>query len=104
MGIQDTVAKLGSTIINLINVKIKKELTNYDNELEKTLEELKTKIDEAGDQTGSSGTVISLTDFVNNTEIDTLNTSNKTIIGSINEVDSTIGNIDATLDSIIDGE
>lgn len=85
MGIQDTVAKLGSTIINLINVKIKKELTNYDNELEKTLEELKTKIDEAGDKTGSSGTVISLTDFVNNTKIDTLNTENKTIVGAINE-------------------
>lgn len=85
MGIQDTVAKLGSTIINLINVKIKKERTNYDNELEKTLEELKTKIDEAGDQTGSSGTVISLTDFVNNTEINTLNAENKTIVGTINE-------------------
>lgn len=102
MALQDIITNLGTAIINLVTSKI----TKHDAEIEETLLELKTKVDaliENGEEPSFGGSSVDMLDFVNNTEVNTLNTTSKTIVGSINEVDTTIGDIDTTLTEIIDG-
>lgn len=91
MALQDIMTNLGTAIINLVTKKIEKHNT----EKEATLLELQEKFDgliESGDEPSFGGTSSAdLIDFVNNTSVDTLTTTSKTIVGSINEIDSTIG-------------
>lgn len=104
MALQDVITNLGTAIINLVTSKI----TKHASEIEETLLDLKAKVDalvENGGDTSGGGTVssVNMLDFVNNTEVNTLTTTSKTIVGSINEVDGTIGEIDTELTNIIDG-
>lgn len=102
MALQDIITNLGTAIINLVTSKI----TKHDSEIEETLLELQAKIDgllEGSGEPSFGGASVDMLDFVNNTEVNTLNTNSKTIVGSINEVDTTIGDIDTTLTEIIDG-
>ena len=78
MALIDTITQLGTTIINFTSAKITgalDALTEYITD---------NTSGESGDIGGGSS--VDIMDFVNNTPVDTLETTNKTIVGSINEL------------------
>ena len=77
MSLADTITQLGSSIINVITKGIQ-GVADYIN-------------DNIGDVPDADGTSLSMYTFVNETEVNTLETTSKTIVGSINELKESSG-------------
>ena len=77
MSLADTITQLGSSIINVITKGIQ-GVADYIN-------------DNIGNVPDADGTSLSMYTFVNETEVDTLETTSKTIVGSINELKKSSG-------------
>lgn len=77
MSLADTITRLGSSIINVITKGIQ-GVADYIN-------------DNLGNVPDADGTSLSMYTFVNETAVDTLETTNKTIVGSINELKESSG-------------
>ena len=77
MSLADTITQLGSSIINVITKGIQ-GVADYIN-------------DNIGNVPDADGTSLSMYTFVNETEVDTLETTSKTIVGSINELKESSG-------------
>ena len=77
MSLADTITQLGSSIINVITKGIQ-GVADYIN-------------DNIGNVPDADGTSLSMYTFVNETAVDTLETTSKTIVGSINELKESSG-------------
>ena len=77
MSLADTITQLGSSIINVITKGIQ-GVADYIN-------------DNLGNVPDADGTSLSMYTFVNETAVDTLETTSKTIVGSINELKESSG-------------
>ena len=77
MSLADTITQLGSSIINVITKGIQ-GVADYIN-------------DNIGDIPDTGGASVSMMEFVKNTPVDTLETTSKTIVGSINELKESSG-------------
>ena len=77
MSLADTITQLGSSIINVITKGIQ-GVADYIN-------------DNLGNVPDADGTSLSMYTFVNETAVDTLETTSKTIVGSINELKESAG-------------
>ena len=77
MSLADTITQLGSSIINVITKGIQ-GVADYIN-------------DNIGNVPDADGTSLSMYTFVNETVVDTLETTSKTIVGSINELKESAG-------------
>ena len=77
MSLADTITQLGSSIINVITKGIQ-GVADYIN-------------DNIGNVPDADGTSLSMYTFVNETAVDTLETTSKTIVGSINELKESAG-------------
>ena len=99
MAFQETITNLGNTIINLVNGRI----TKHCNDVEAPLLELEEVIDEMLEGKEPPGTnANSIEYFVNNTPVNTLNTTAKTIVAAINELDAgSSGGGSVTVDSTL---
>lgn len=72
MALADVISQLGSTIINLVTNTVQ-GIADY-------------LTDNIGDIPDTGGESVSMMEFVKNTPVDTLETTSKTIVGSINEL------------------
>ena len=72
MALADVISQLGSTIINLVSNTVQGIADYLD--------------DNIGDIPDTGGESVSMMEFVKNTPVDTLETTSKTIVGSINEL------------------
>ena len=77
MALADVISQLGSTIINLVSNTVQ-GIADFLN-------------DNIGDIPDTGGESVSMMEFVKNTPVDTLETTSKTIIGSINELKESSG-------------
>ena len=77
MALADVISQLGSTIINLVSNTIQ-GIADY-------------LADNMGNIPDTGGESVSMMEFVKNTPVDTLETTSKTIVGSINELKETSG-------------
>ena len=77
MSLADTITQLGNSIINVITKGIQ-GVADYIN-------------DNLGNVPDADGTSLSMYTFVNETAVDTLETTSKTIVGSINELKESSG-------------
>ena len=77
MALADVISQLGSTIINLVSNTVQGIADYLD--------------DNIGNIPDTGGESVSMMEFVKNTPVDTLETTSKTIIGSINELKESSG-------------
>lgn len=77
MALADVISQLGSTIINLVSNTVQ-GIADFLN-------------DNIGDIPDTGGESVSMMEFVKNTPVDTLETTSKTIVGSINELKESAG-------------
>ena len=77
MALADVISQLGSTIINLVSNTVQ-GIADFLN-------------DNIGDIPDTGGESVSMMEFVKNTPVDTLETTSKTIVGSINELKESSG-------------
>ena len=77
MALADVISQLGSTIINLVSNTVQGIADFLD--------------DNIGNIPDTGGESVSMMEFVKNTPVDTLETTSKTIIGSINELKESSG-------------
>ena len=86
MALADVISQLGSTIINLVSNTVQGIADYLD--------------DNIGDIPDTGGESVSMMEFVKNTPVDTLETTDKTIVGSINELNIVLGTVSTALDNI----
>ena len=77
MALADVISQLGSTIINLVSNTVQGIADYLD--------------DNIGNIPDTGGESVSMMEFVKNTPVDTLETTSKTIVGSINELKESSG-------------